>query len=85
MKILVADDSKAMRMIVVRTLRQAGIRKVLQGMAPIEDVLGATMADEEDMSPKKVQAPHAAEKPAEKAADKPVEKPAEKVAEGVAG
>jgi type IV pilus assembly protein PilB len=30
----------------MRTLRAAGVRKALQGIAPIEDVLGATMADE---------------------------------------
>ena len=30
----------------MRTLRAAGVRKSLQGIAPIEDVLGATMADE---------------------------------------
>jgi type IV pilus assembly protein PilB len=36
----------------MRTLRQAGIRKVLQGLAPLEDVLGGTMADEEAMPAK---------------------------------
>jgi type IV pilus assembly protein PilB len=30
----------------MRTLRMAGVRKALQGVAPIEEVLGATMADE---------------------------------------
>jgi type IV pilus assembly protein PilB len=34
----------------MRTLRMAGVRKCLQGVAAIEDVLGATMADEFDES-----------------------------------
>ncbi len=36
----------------MRTLRMAGIRKALMGVAPIEEVLGATMADEvEEIKP----------------------------------
>ena len=50
MKILVVDDSKAMRLIVVRTLRQAGfanftINEAENGKAALDAVIGGAIPD----------------------------------------
>jgi len=45
----------------MRTLRMAGVRKALQGVAPIEEVLGATMADELEAPPSRRPASELAE------------------------
>jgi two-component system chemotaxis response regulator CheY len=49
MKVLIVDDSKAMRMIVMRTLRQAGVDATITEAVDGQDGLEKTRADSFDL------------------------------------